>query len=195
MKILFVDCCLRPESISRTYQICNEFIEEYKRCHPLDQIVTRTLKNEKLRQLTYEDLERRDALIYTAEWENAIFQYAREFAEADKIIIGAPYWDLSFPALLKIYLENVFVGGVTYQYGEAGLAGLCKAEKLLYITTAGGFFGENDFGTDYLQGVCKMFGIIDFETVKVEGLDIQGIDKAAILADALGSVRKTAGRW
>ena len=32
-------------------------------------------------------------------FEDDIFDFAQQFAEADEIVIGAPYWDLAFPPL------------------------------------------------------------------------------------------------
>ncbi len=31
-----------------------------------------------------------------------MFLYAKDFAESDIIVIAAPYWDLSFPSILKV---------------------------------------------------------------------------------------------
>ena len=36
------------------------------------------------------------------------------------IVIAAPYWDLSFPAVLKTYLEQINVLGVTFDYSDDG---------------------------------------------------------------------------
>lgn len=66
-----------------------------------------------------------------------MFDIGKDFAEADEIVIGAPYWDLSFPAALKIYIEHAAVMGVTFHYTEEGRCeGLCRAKHLTYITTA-----------------------------------------------------------
>ena len=49
----------------------------------------------------------------------------------DIIVIGAPFWDLSFPAILKIFIENIYVTGLVTKFGENGKpVGLCKAKKL-----------------------------------------------------------------
>lgn len=45
-----------------------------------------------------------------------MFKYAHEFANADLIVIAAPFWDLSIPALLKVYIENIAVDGITFEY-------------------------------------------------------------------------------
>ncbi|MGN0989033.1 MAG: NAD(P)H-dependent oxidoreductase [Eubacteriales bacterium] len=36
-----------------------------------------------------------------------MFSYAKQFESVDVIVIFAPYWNLSFPASLKTYIENI----------------------------------------------------------------------------------------
>ena len=57
---------------------------------------------------SYETLKKRTALIESGDYSDRMFDYAKQFASADTIVIAAPYWDLSFPALLKTYFENIY---------------------------------------------------------------------------------------
>ncbi len=124
------------------------------------------LREERLAPFDYARLEAKDRLIAAGAWGHEMFGYARAFAEADRIVIAAPYWDLNFPALLKIYFENVFVAGLTYRYGDQGVTGLCRAAKLLYLTTAGGFIDGRELGATTAgpwppcshPGLCKPEG-------------------------------------
>ena len=111
----------------------------------------------------------------------------RQFASADTIVIAAPYWDLSFPATLKQYFEQINVIGVTFCYTEDGIpVGLCKARKLYYVMTAGGVFIPEEFGFGYVKALAERFyGIKECELIKAVGLDIVG-------ADVEGILRKTA---
>lgn len=89
-----------------------------------------------------------------------MFDIGKDFAEADEIVIGAPYWDLSFPAALKIYIEHAAVMGMTFHYTEEGRCeGLCRAKHLTYITTGGGQVSAMNYGYEYLCGIASMFGI------------------------------------
>ena len=89
-------------------------------------------------------------------------------------MIAAPYWDLMFPAVFKTYLENVSVSGITFDYSSDGIpTGLCKASNLYYVTTAGGYIGENNFGFTYIKALAeKLFGIPNTKCFSAEGLDI-----------------------
>ena len=130
--ILFVDVCVRGEH-SRTRELAE--------CYLKDREFTRlALAEENIKPLDKARLEKRQKLISKGDFSDEIFKYAKQFAQADEIVIAAPYWDFSFPALLKIYIENICVVGVTFEYLSDGTSkGLCKAKKLTYITTAGGF--------------------------------------------------------
>ena len=59
-------------------------------------------------------LRRRDQLIASGDFQDPLFALARQFAQAEIIVIAAPYWDLSFPAVLKQYLEHINVLGITF---------------------------------------------------------------------------------
>ena len=121
--ILFVDVCVRGEH-SRTRELAE--------CYLKDREFTRlALAEENIKPLDKARLEKRQKLISKGDFSDEIFKYAKQFAQADEIVIAAPYWDFSFPALLKIYIENICVVGVTFDYLSDGTSkGLCKAKKL-----------------------------------------------------------------
>ena len=101
--------------------------------------------------------------------------------------MAAPFWDMSFPSLLKIYIENTAVDGITFRGGENGLEGLCRAGHLVYLTTRGGFYGdapELEQATPYLRAIQKFYGIPEFTCIAADGLDVAGFDGAAALAKA-----------
>ena len=43
-----------------------------------------------------------------------VLRDCEQFQRADAILIAAPFYDLSIPALLKVYIENVSVDGITF---------------------------------------------------------------------------------
>ena len=174
-KILFINACVRPES--RTAELSRHLLDR------LDGEITEVnLYKEGLLPLCNKGIEKR-ALhdIYGEE-----FRYAKQFSKADVIVIGAPFWDLSFPAALKLYFENITVSGITFEYSEKGCpVGKCSAKKLYYITTSGGYIGNNNFGFDYVKALAEnFFGINDISFYSAEGLDIFGADVKEIIDEA-----------
>ncbi len=137
-----------------------------------------------------EFLKKRDGLIASNKWDDPLFKYARQFAEADQIVIAAPYWDLSFPAALKQYFEQINVLGITFEYSPEGTPiSKCRAEKLYYVTTAGGTFVPEDYGFGYVKALAQGFyGIQDVRLIKATGLDIYGADVEGIMQDAIASI-------
>ena len=54
----------------------------------------------------------------------------------------------------------------------------------MYITTSGSPIGDMNFGYEYVQGLCRLFGIPKTYFASAEGLDIIGNDTEKIMADA-----------
>lgn len=195
MKILFADSCIRSQEKSRTWRLCRTFLNQYQLLHPDDEIQTIRLNDEMPLPMDSNTLDRRNQLISQGDFNNPIFQSARQFASADKIIVGAPYWDLSFPAALKCYVEQVSVNGITFGYEKDGSVGKCQASKLLCISTSGGIIGDMDFGNQYLKGICGFFGIEEFESQSAQGLDIEGADVEEILRETEESLKEMVKSW
>lgn len=182
--LLFLDCCVRGEE-SRTLRLCRRFMEKMKEKEPELEIRVRRLCEEGVTALDGETLKKRDRLVSERDWQNEMFAYAREFAGADYILVGAPYWDLSFPACLKNYIEQISVNGILFTYVEDGSVGLCKASGMTYISTAGGFLPEGGhMGELYMKQICDFYGIGAFSAVRALGLDILGVDVEAKLREA-----------
>ena len=131
-------------------------------------------------------LTMRDAFIEQEDYSHEMFGLAKQFREAEVIVIAAPYWDLSIPAILKCYIEKICVNGLTFLFDDSGRAkGLCRAKKLIYVTTAGGFIPERNFGYDYIRQLCiEFFGIPETVYIKAEGLDLVGADVDGIIEAA-----------
>ena len=179
MKVLFIDACVRENS--RTRRLAEELIKR------IGGDVTRLdLEKEGLVPLGREELALREAFIAAGDYSDPMFRYAKLFSEADAIVAAAPYWDLSFPSSLKVFIERAAVIGLTFGYDESGAPkGLCRAKKLWYVTTMGGAGLPYDFGYGYIKAVCESYyGIPEFELVSAEGLDIVGNDEDSILNDA-----------
>ncbi len=189
-EVLYMDACVREER-SRTRKLAERFLRGYERSHPEDNITRLDLARMELAPQTPELLRERDRLWRAGRLDHPLFDLARQFAEADKLVIAAPFWDLGFPALLKIYLERISVNKITFGYGEdGGMLGLCKAERLLYITTRGGNYSQPDtapleMGARYVEALCRMYGIGEFRLLCAEGLDDVRNDPERLMEQAM----------
>ncbi len=182
--ILFINSCIRSDDISRTYRLCRGFLDKYIEQHDDTTVTEIVLADSGLACFTQADVDRRSAAILTKDYDDPIFDHAKQFANADKIVIGAPLWDLSFPSVLKVYIEHICANTVTFAYENNMPVGLSKFSKLLYISTCGGFIGDKDYGADYIKGICGFLGQGEFMSVNAQGLDVEGIDVDTVLSGA-----------
>ena len=135
-------------------------------------------------------LAAREAQAASGDPDAPLLGLARQFAGADRIVVAAPLWDLSFPAALKQYFEQVNVVGVTFAYGPDGVPkGLCRAKELYYVTTAGGERVPEVYGYGYVKALAEGFyGIPDVRLIMAEGLDIDGADADRILRECMDRI-------
>ena len=178
MNILFINACARKDS--RTKILANYLLAKLN-----SNVEERNLTQTTLLPLSEEVLERRTALADKQDFNHPLFELAKEFAAADSIVIAAPFWDLSFPALLKTYIENINVIGITFAYNKDGNPyGLCKAKKLYYVTTAGGPIINDVYGYGYVKELAqKFYAIPEIHCIKAENLDIENADVEQILCN------------
>ena len=184
--LLFVNACVHKET-SRTLKIARAAIDDMREEFDVNAI---DLEHTHLEPLTTEALAKRSALQQQAEFDAPEFELARLFANADRIVIAAPYWDFGFPASLKLFLENIGIAGIVYRYGEDGRpVGLCKADQLMYITTRGGFVPDDaDLGFKTIEATAHFYGIAEVRCISAQGLDIPATDVDEALKKAIASL-------
>ena len=161
-KVLFVNCCIRRDE-SRSLKIAKHFLNSLdKNEYEIEELC---LMEEPLEYFKDSFFEQRERLIAEGKLDHPRFRYAWQFKNADKIVIAAPFWDLSFPALLKVYIENLCVENITFGTTENGLNGTCKADKLVFITTRGGIYASShlEMGSKYIECMCEFFGIENYK--------------------------------
>ncbi|KZL92591.1 FMN-dependent NADH-azoreductase [Clostridium magnum] len=189
-KVLYIKANAKPEGASRTFKISDNFVEQYRKQNPNDEIVTLDLYKEGISFLKEEDINSVFGPKTDDSRNHPILKYAYQFAEADKYIIAAPMWNLSFPAVLKAYIDYICVTGITFKYTEEGPVGLCQGKKVVHIVSRGGGYSEEPFATyemgdRYLRTILGFLGITDFTTIVADNLDVIGQDIEAIVKNTI----------
>ena len=181
--ILYINACCRENS--RTNELAQHLLDRLN-----GNIQTINLYDENISPINAELLLERDNLLKDGKMNDEMFTLANQFSKADTIVISAPYWDLMFPSILKVYLENITVCGITFRYSEKGVPqSLCNAKNLYYVTTSGGFIGEFNFGFDYIKALATgFFGIDNVICFSAEGLDIFGADVDGVMQKVKGNI-------
>ncbi len=121
---------------------------------------------------------------------------ARRIASADRIVIAAPFWDMSFPAALKAFFENMSLFGVTFTDNGRTCEGLCRCRRVMYITTRGMDIetgSARDQGSSYIGALSSLWGLGEVITVAAWNLDyLQGEDLEKKLGDTEALARALA---
>jgi FMN-dependent NADH-azoreductase len=108
-----------------------------------------------------------------------------ELLASDLLVIATPMWNFGIPSALKAWIDLVVRPGRTFQYADGGVLGLAKDKKAILVLASGGVFTEGpwqawDFVEPYLRQILGFIGIVDVQTVRVEGMNIPELAIGAV---------------
>ncbi len=164
-KLLFIDACMRDNS--RTKKLANFVLEKLAKNYTIQTI---DLTQGDILPLNKETLEQR----FDNNIDEKFVNYAKMFSHAERIVIAAPFWDMSFPAVLKAFFEQISLLNITFKDCEKKCEGLCRAQKILYITTRGMKIrtgSKLEQATPYLKAFAHLCGIKKVYTISANNLD------------------------
>lgn len=166
-KLLFIDGCVRNES--RTRALAEEYLKSIDGKYDIH---IERISDIDITPLNSQTLAVRDENCLSGNL-NGKYALAHEFALADCIVMAAPYWDCLMPSKLKVYIENICVSGITLAYGDEGHPRkLCRADSMVYITTAGGFLPKHSALEGFVRELGGMLCIPDIHFFCAQGLDV-----------------------
>ena len=167
-RLLYIKANPKPSHQSLTLSLSDFFIEQYQKLYPNDTIEVLDLYHTILPIMDHERLA-----LYNEGKEIEIKRLAEQFKSFDKCVIAAPVWNHSFPAMLKIYLDNIVYRHVTFGYQDGKLAGLCSHLKVMYISTSGQPYSGNrehlNHHLSQVQAVMELIGIPQVDFVSLWG--------------------------
>lgn len=164
-KIFYVDACLRTGS--NTKKIADAIIAKLAERYEIETV---RLSENTFPVVNNDILNDRANGIVPEEY----VEMAKKLADADRLVIAAPFWDMSFPSALKVFLENMSLFNVTFGSNEKECYGLCKAEKVLYITTRGMNINTGDAleqATPYIKAIGKLWGLGELHVISAQNMD------------------------
>lgn len=186
MNLLFINCCISMNHPSRTARLADAFLTAWQAAHPTDTVESVDLRSMDLTPLRMDNIFPYETKLAEGRTSDPDFALARQFAAADRIVIAAPFWELSFPAQLRLYIERISALNITFGYTPEGKsAGLCRAQKLLFLTTAGGSLQDNNCGSDHLRALSRMYGIDQYLFLGAQCQDVKEIDHETILRQTI----------
>ena len=190
MKLLFVNCCISQRfEASRTLALARAFLEAVPAAEVEEVTPEQMLA---LKPFDVAMLNARDELQRAGKFDHPMYDLARQFCAAEAVVVAAPYWDLSYPAALRTYIEHISANGVAYHYDQFGPHGDAKAKRLVYLTSGGDYEHEDSVGVVHWRQLCAMFGIEQFDYVFAGGLDIDPAQTPELLEAACEVARQLA---
>ena len=170
-KLLYIDACIRDEE-SRTKRIAEPIVKALGKKYDVQRFVLNDMDLE----IVQGDLIRKrlNGMI-----DATVVSWAETVRDADRIVIAAPFWDMSIPAALKNFIELCSILDVTFKTNDKTCYGNCKAEKLLFITTRGMDIPTGDVreqATSYLKALSWLWGIGPMQVVSAQNMDYASVD-------------------
>ena len=165
-KLLYIDACIRNGE-SRTKRIATPIVEALREKYDVETLVLNELPLDIVKEKL---LQKR----VSGEVEPEVMAWAEMVRDADRIVIAAPFWDMSFPAALKVFFELCSIFNVTFKSDDKTCFGNCRAEKMLYITTRGMDIPTGDVleqATPYLKALSWLWGIGPLQVVAAQNMD------------------------
>ena len=121
-KLMLIDACMR-DGDSRTRRILEPLVAELGKRYEIETV---RLDGEDYAAVGRRVLAERSSG-YVPEETVAL---ARRLAGADRIVIAAPFWDMSFPAILKVFIENMSLYNITFKdSGTHRISRACAAAR------------------------------------------------------------------
>lgn len=203
-KLLYITAHPLDELASNSMAAGKAFLNAYKEQHAQDDIVHIDLFN------TYIPLIDKDVLTGWGKAANGetlngdekekierLAEILDEFLSADKYVFVSPMWNLSFPPVLKAYIDAITVAGKTFKYTAEGPQGLLTDKKVLHIQSRGGYYSEGpaaemESGDRYLKTIMTFLGVPSYENVIIEGHNAEPEKTEEIKAASLAKAAEVA---
>ena len=165
-KLIVINACVR-EADSRTLRIAEPIITALGKRYTITRF-----------DLPQMDIVPLNPRLYAERSLGEVPSWAREaaaaIAGADRILIAAPFWDMSFPAALKCFFEQTSLFDITFTDTGKTCIGLCKVPKVLYITTRGMDIPTGDSreqATPYLKALGSLWNLGEITTISAQNMD------------------------
>src|SRR5690625_3328078 len=172
MKLLYVKVNPKKDQDSNSAQLAQDFIKLYKEQNPETEVETLDLYQADIPFLDVDIFsawgkfaDQKELTPSEQDKVQRMDQLTQQFLEADKVVFAAPFWNLSYPPMLKAYIDTICINGKTFHYTEEGRPeGLVPDKPCLLIETRGGIYSkgpaaELEFSQRYLKTILNFIGV------------------------------------
>jgi FMN-dependent NADH-azoreductase len=180
---------------SHSRRLGQDFLAAWQAAHPGGKVITRDLAHEPppfvseawvegaFAPADQQSAAARDAIAISN-------RYVDELLGADELVITTPIYNLSLPAALKAWIDQIVRAGRTFTSKDGGFKGLIQGKRVLVIVASGSDLrpatarGAYNFLEPYLRAVLGFIGITDLRFVYAHSLNqgeataVQALDDA-----------------
>jgi len=200
-KLLYITANSKPEKLSASKTVGRYFVNRFIAKNP-DYIVEELdLYTEYIPEINHIIFTKRAEPVSGAEYDklsekdketvNRINALCDQFISADTYVIAAPMWSLSYPSVLKRYIDCIILNDKVIKVSPEEVTGLLddKERTMVYIQSSGGKYpkllsGKFNHGIEYFEDLFKFLGIKRFEKILVEGVDDPDIGREKAITKA-----------
>ncbi len=200
--LLYIDASPRGAR-SHSRNVGQKFLSAWRASHPSATVVTRDIGHEPPPFVSEAWVEGAYA---PADQQSAAAReaiaisngYVDELLAADQVVITTPIYNLSVPAVLKAWIDQIVRAGRTFGINPEGYVGLAGDKRVIVIVASGGDFRPGtpaaayNFIEPYLRGIFGFIGITRVEFVYAHSLSQSEEKRAEILADAASAATRLA---
>ena len=200
--LLLLDASPRGER-SHSRKLGQEFLAAWQAAHPAGRAVVRDLGHEPPPFVNEAWVEG----AFTAPDNHSLAarsairisdRFVDELLAADEVVIATPIYNLSVPAVLKAWIDQIVRFGRTFTSGAAGFEGLAKGKRATVLVASGSDFrpgspgGAYNFLEPYLRAVLGFIGITEVQFVYAHSLNAGDSQREQSVAAATETARALA---
>ena len=212
-KLLYIVPSSKPEEISSSQQTARKFINQFLSTYNDYSLQELNLYQEYIPEPNHRYFVSRAQLVSGEKFEELNDREKKDvqrmqelcniFKSADRYVIAAPMWTLSFPFKLKQFIDCIILNEQTISISPQGVTGLMKDKerKLLYIQSSAAIFpftainvpllgSRVNQGVTYVKDVFTFLGIKHTHQLLVEGTEIDGIGSDRAIEKASTKIQK-----
>jgi FMN-dependent NADH-azoreductase len=205
MKLLYIRCNPKLESQSASLRVGREFVKHYMNKFPEHEIEELDLYASNIPEVDGVVFNNRSSVVTGADYDNLpyegqgkvdrINELCTQFQSADRYVIAAPMWSLTFPPRLKTYIDCVVLNGRTIKVYPQKVEGLMddKVRKAVFVQSCGGVYtgiisSRFNYGAIYLKNLLLFLGFDDFIRLPVDGTGMPDMGYECAISRAVNRI-------
>lgn len=200
-KLLYITANTKPEELSSSRTAARQLVRRLCDEWPELSVTELDLYTAPLPIIKYNYFEGRNSLVnaetikdLTLEEQADVAQINKlcdQFVDHDIYVLASPMWSLSYPAVVKQYLDCIIMAGKTIAFKNDKPYGLLNDRKRLFIYVQSSGMSLPFFlrpmlnkGLGYVEDITKFMGISDFKELLVDGTGTTEAERLDAIAEA-----------